>query len=147
MSNPSKAEATYKLSSIHSTSLLDLIGKMLSVYSAYFITSGKGTKPLRPQLIKILSVYVLHGYNKDAKRLATELCDFKDDMRIDGLNKELRDAGYIVKDPYNDRVNHLNPDLRPLGESLYPLHKKMHEFKAKGLKSIKISLDFEVELP
>lgn len=138
---------TYTLPSINSTSVLDLISKILSHYSTYFITSGKGLKPLSSQLIRVLSIYVLYGYNRESKNLAVEICQLKNANDINVLNKQLRDAGYIVKSFGNDRISHLNEDLKPLSEGLNILDKNIPELKSKGVKNLKLSLEFDLKLP
>ena len=138
---------TYKLPSINSTSVLDLISKILSQYSTYFITSGKGLKPLSPQLIRVLSIYVLFGYDKESKLLAVDLCKLKNDNDINVLNKQLRDAGYLVKSFGNDRISYLNEDLKPLSEGLSYFNKNISKLKNNGVKNLKLSLEFDLVLP
>lgn len=141
------ASVKYSLPSIDSSSVLDMLGKILSIYSAYFTTSGKGKKTLRPQLIKIMAVYILYGYNSESKKVASEICGLTDKMRIDALNKELRDSGYLIKSEGNDRISYLNPDLAPLGENFKIINKNISVLKNKGVDSLKLNLEFDIKLP
>jgi len=126
---------------------MDLISKILSQYSTYFITSGKGLKPLSTQLIRVLSIYVLYGYNRDSKNLAVDICQLKNANDINVLNKQLRDAGYITKSFGNDRISHLNEDLKPLSQGISTLNTNLSELKNKGIKTLKLSFEFDLELP
>lgn len=126
---------------------MDMISKILSQYSTYFITSGKGLKPLSSQLIRVLSIYVMYGYNRESKALAVEICQLKNANDINVLNKQLRDSGYIVKSFGNDRISHLNDDLKPLSQGISTLNTNLSELKNKGVKSLKLSFEFDLTLP
>lgn len=138
---------TYKLPGITSTSTLDLLEKILSFYSTYHVISGKGFTNLKPQLIELLAIYILKGYNKDSKKLATKMLNLKDSTRINGLNKELRDAGYIVKDKGNEHISHLNADLTALGINFPILDDSIPKLKKKGVDSIRLSIEIDIKFP
>lgn len=137
----------YTLPGVSTTSPLDMLEKILSVYSTYYTLSGKGHKTLRPQLLKALAVYVLHGYNKESKMLAHQYCQLKKGVRIDGLNKELRDGGYLVKHPGNDHKNNLNEDLISLGENFPKVIKAIPKLEKSGINSLKMSINIDLKFP
>ncbi len=114
---PKVSNPTYTLPSVSTTSTLDLLEKIVALYSTYRVLAGQASNTLKPQLVTVLAIYILRGFNKEAKREATAVLKLKDDTRINGLNKELRDAGYIIRDKGNEHISHLNEDLKALGEN------------------------------
>lgn len=138
---------TYRLSGIDSESTLDFLEKMLTIYSTYFILSGKGHKNLRPQLAKVLAIYVRYGYNKESREMATKVCGFKDSSRITCLNKELRDAGYLLRDKGNENINHLNEDLEKLRGGFERVDEAIPKLKEKGIESMKIAIELDIKFP
>lgn len=139
---------TYNLPGVVTVSPLDMLEKILAVYSTYYIISGKGQKPnLRPQLLKVLAIYVLHGYSKESKALASKSSGLKGLTRIDGINKELRDAGYLIKDAGNDHKAHLNEDLTALSLNFPKLMEAVPELSKKGVNSMKMNIGLELKFP
>lgn len=137
----------YNLPGVSSSTPLDMLEKILAVYSTYYILSEKGKKPLRPQLLKILAIYVLHGFSRESKMLAAEICNLKEHTRIDGLNKELRDAGYLVKDFRNDHKSYLNDDLKSLSEAFPKLISAIPKLKENGINSIDLNVKISLGFP
>lgn len=142
-----KTTPIYNLPGVTSKTPLDMLEKMLAIYSTYRTISGKGVKTLRPQLLKILAVYVMYGYNRESKLLAVNYCGFKDERRIDGLNKELRDAGYIVKDRFKEHDSHLNDDLQVLGEAFPKMMESINNLDSNNIKSLKVNIEVDLKFP
>lgn len=105
----------------------DLVSAYINMFSS---VSGHVNKDaaIRPKLIRIITYYVLRGYNDDTKEFILKA----ENMNITNLNQcnsELQNKGYLVKDRWLDNVRHLNPSLSRLSEYI----KQSEEGKNKFL--------------
>lgn len=94
---------------------LDKLKKIIYLFSCHRKLNGSSSSVLREKLILLLALYLKYGYNREAKRKASEILNVKKPA-INSMNLELRDREYLVKDMMNTRVNHLHEDLEKLRE-------------------------------
>lgn len=93
----------------------EVLKTLLFLYSSFRTLKGLTTKKLRPKLVQLLSLYIKHGYSRDTKGKAAKILSVTK-ASINSMNLELRRGGYLIKDDWNERINHLNPDLKGLAE-------------------------------
>ena len=93
----------------------DVLKNLLFLYSSFRNLKGLTNKKLRPKLIQLLSLYIKHGFSRDTKTKAAKILGVTK-ASINSMNLELRRGDYLYKDVYNERINHLNPDLKKLSD-------------------------------
>jgi len=94
---------------------LDKLKKIIYLFACHRKLNGSSSSVIREKLILLLALYLKYGYNREAKRKASEILNVKKPA-INSMNLELRDREYLVKDMMNTRVNHLHEDLEKLRE-------------------------------
>lgn len=94
---------------------LDKLKKIIYLFACHRKLNGSSSSVIREKLILLLALYLKYGYNREAKRKASEILNVKKPA-INSMNLELRDREYLVKDIMNTRVNHLHDDLEKLRE-------------------------------
>lgn len=87
---------------------LDLLNKMLNIYSAI-----QGEKFLRPKLISVLAFYVQFGYSVETKSLIMDSLGIKVE-NLNQINAELTKKGCLVRDSMNFKLKHLSSDMMEL---------------------------------
>lgn len=103
---------------IEFSSELDMLKNVVYIYSCYKYVSGEESKPLANRMATVLALYMLYGFNEQAKEKAMEVFGAKK-ATINSLNHQLRDRGYLLMDDKNSNISHLSPSV----ESLVKLHK------------------------
>jgi len=93
---------------VNSKGNLDLLNKMLNIYSAI-----QGEKFLRPKLISVLAFYVQFGYSVDTKVTIMESLGIKVE-NLNQINAELTKKGCLVRDSMNHKLKHLSKDMKKL---------------------------------
>jgi hypothetical protein len=68
---------------------------------------------LRSKLVSLLAIYIKYGVSKEGKKKAELLLSSKTSS-VNSMNLELRNGGYLIKDKFNQRLNHLHPHLEGL---------------------------------
>ena len=94
---------------------IQLIHSFISLYSSTRVLRGISPLSLRPQLVILLSLYFIYGYNKDSKDMACDLLTLKVGS-INSMNLELKEGGYLLEDKGNKRIKYLNSELATLKE-------------------------------
>lgn len=105
----------YSPKPIESGSNFEMLRDMVYLYSIYRKLKGEVKSPLRHSLCVLLTIYILHGYNKEVKTKAESILGVKR-QAITSHNKDLRDAGYLVPDKMNSVINYLSPGLLKMKE-------------------------------
>lgn len=72
------------------------------------------SKYLRPRLIDVLTFYVYKGYSTETKNEIKDTFRNINTQNLNQINAELTAKGYLIKDTYNFRKKHLNPQLQAL---------------------------------
>lgn len=91
--------------SISSKGDLDLINKLLNIYSAI-----QGDKFLRPKLISVLAFYIKFDYSVDTKKMIMDSLDIKVE-NLNQINAELTKKGCLMRDSRNFKKKHLSDDM------------------------------------
>lgn len=97
----------------------EVLRVMVFMYSSYRKASRPDDpkcKVLRPKLIDLLCLYIMHGYNKETKEKANAVLELNKKEYLNSMNLELRKQGFLIQDKYNTRINHLNPALEKMKE-------------------------------
>lgn len=98
---------------------IDIIDKILRVYSI------SQDKPLRNFERLILIYYIRNGYSKDTKEFIKEDTDKKDgDIRVADVH--LREKGYLITHPNNQRMSKLSQDMNSIRESFITNKKEIY---------------------
>lgn len=63
-----------------------------------------------------LAIYIVYGYNTEAKEIVKESLGLKNDAQINTLNSELRERGLMVLDKRNQRISHLCDEFKYLSK-------------------------------
>lgn len=75
--------------------------------------TGKVSNPLAHKPTVLLSMYLQKGISTETKESAGKFFGASEKY-MNSLNYTLREGGYIIKDKWNIRINHLNPVLQKL---------------------------------
>lgn len=111
--NIKKSPKIYLAPEITALDELSQLKKLVYLFSCHRTMCGMTSSILREKLILLVSLYVKYGYNSEAKDKAAQILNTKRPA-INSMNLELRNAKYLIKDPMNNRINHLHPDLEKL---------------------------------
>jgi hypothetical protein len=103
--------------SVKFSSELDMLKNAVYIYSCYKYISGQESKPLANRMATVLALYMMYGFNEEAKEKAMEVFGAKK-ATINSLNHQLRDRGYLLMDDRNSNISHLSNSV----ESLRKLH-------------------------
>ena len=87
---------------------IELLDTMLSVYS---LTALK--KPLSDRERQVLREYILNGYSSKTKK-ALKLSLKINDSNLNTLNYKLKEKGFLLPHPTNQKLKELNKDLNEL---------------------------------
>lgn len=91
--------------------LIDRLEKMLIIYAELQFPFEKR---LLPAQRKILLYYLHKGLNDETLSTVCEDNPSYDKNYLHGINKKLRDKGYLIKDKNNYQKFHLNSDLEAI---------------------------------
>jgi len=130
---------------------IDYSEYVISLYDTHKrLKSNNEVRYLRPMLVKVLSVYVLYGINPESKKAALECIGIKNESRINMLNKELRDLGYIEKHyNTNHMTDYLCSDLENISKYLKSIFfdGAKEKMKENGIDTTNINFKFELTIP
>lgn len=119
---------------------LDMLKNVVYVYSCYKFISGEGSKPLGNRVATVLALYMMYGFNEEAKTKAMDILDAKK-ATINTLNHQLRSRGYLLMDGKNSNISHLSGSI----ENLCKLHNHCKKSGQNFEFLFKMSTDNEVE--
>jgi hypothetical protein len=108
-------DIVYSSKPILADSEFEMLRTMVYLYSVQRQIKGEVQRPLRPKLTTLLVLYMLEGYNRDAKKKAQKLLHAEHYV-ITSLNKEVRDLGYLIAEEMNTHANNLCPALVKMKE-------------------------------
>lgn len=91
----------------------EMFRHFLTVYSTVSNIKHGGTY-IRPQLVKVLTFYLLKGYNETTKDLIINSIKGMTRKNLNQINSELQKKGYLIKDKYAHTLRHLNQPLKDI---------------------------------
>ena len=95
---------------VKSDNEMDLIEKLLFLYSTSCKLRGKVSFVLSEQMISVLAIFFKYGYSSETRDMCMSIFDI-DMKRVSSLTFNLKKDGYLVDDLMSKRKKELNKEL------------------------------------
>lgn len=92
---------------------IEVLKRLVYLYSVSLVVRGKATVILRKQIIDLTALYIRDGYNRETKNMAAKVLRIKVNM-VDQMNRELTISKILVEDEDGYSGKDLNPELKQL---------------------------------